>query len=164
MTLVYDYTCTPSATPTCCRPSSDVPRLEDWALSWNAKFNPLKSSHRLFTRKPTSVCAQWELSGVLIPQAVKTVTHFGPTLTPLSWSEHIRSLLQRLGHRQFILKCLAYRCLSARFVGRLYTGLIRPALEYGSAVFDSCMKAEAVALERVQLAIGRAMLKWSSAA
>ena len=43
----------------------------------------------------------------------------------------------------------------------MYLGLLRPVLEYASPVWDSCLKADAVALERVQLAIARAILHMS---
>ena len=45
-------------------------------------------------------------------------------------------------------------------VKRLFVGLVRPALEYASPVWDGlrCPKRDAVALERIQLAVTRAVL------
>ena len=94
--------------------------------------------------------------------AIKSVKHLAVVITPsLSWSEHVRSLISHMGHRLFILKRLAYRCFSSQFVSRLYLSLIRPALECASVAFDSWTKADATRLERVQLSVGRAVLRCS---
>ena len=39
--------------------------------------------------------------------------------------------------------------------------LVRPALEYASPVWDGCQKRDSVALERIQLAVARAVLRCS---
>ena len=46
-------------------------------------------------------------------------------------------------------------------VKRLFVGLVRPALEYASPVWDGCPKRDSVALERIQLAVARAVLRSS---
>ena len=57
----------------------------------------------------------------------------------------------------FVLKRFAQRRNSAAIVKRLFVGLVRPALEYASLVWDGCLKRDSVALERIQLAVARAV-------
>ena len=91
-----------------------------------------------------------------------SVRYLGVTLSSsLSWSDHARSLLQQVSCKVFTLKRLAHWSWPAEFVKRLYLGLLRPVLEYGGAVWDGCSKADALALERVQLSVGRAILRCS---
>ena len=46
---------------------------------------------------------------------------------------------------------------------REYVGVVRPSLEYASAIWGRCLRRDRIALvllERVQLAIGRSVLRW----
>ena len=93
---------------------------------------------------------------------VESVRQLGVTLSSfLTWSDHVRRLLQRVSFKVFTLKRLAQRTWSAEFVKRLYVGLLRPVLEYGAAVWDGCSKADSLALERVQLSVSCAILRCS---
>ena len=97
----------------------------------------------------------------VVPLA-ESVRHLGVTLSSsLTWSDHVRRLLQRVSFKVFTLKRLAQRTWSAEFVKRLYVGLLRPVLEYGAAVWDGCSKADSLALERVQLSVRRGILRCS---
>ena len=44
-------------------------------------------------------------------------------------------------------------------VKKLYIGLVRPAFEYASAVWDNCTQQDRLALERAQLSIARSILR-----
>ena len=59
----------------------------------------------------------------------------------------------------FVLKRLARRRGAEDVVKRLYVGVVRPALEYASALWDGCLRRDRIALERVQLAIARSVLR-----
>ncbi len=60
-----------------------------------------------------------------------------------------------------MLKRLAHRPGAANVVKRLYLGLVRPSMEYAAPVWDDCSKRDAMSLERVQLAVARAILRCS---
>ena len=88
--------------------------------------------------------------------------HLGVLLSDdLSWSSHVSSIIQRQKFHVYVLQRLARRRTSADVVKRLYIGLVRPALEYASAVWDGCTRNDRLALERVQLAIARSILSCS---
>ena len=70
-------------------------------------------------------------------------------------------LIRKQSFHVFVLKRLAQRRNSAAIVKRLFVGLVRPALEYASPVWDGCPKRDSVALERIQLAVARAVLRCS---
>ena len=66
-----------------------------------------------------------------------------------------------MGFKIYILRRLANRVGSTFFIIRLYLALVRPVLEYGSVVWDSFLKADAVSLERLQLVVARSILRCS---
>ena len=71
----------------------------------------------------------------------------------------MNSLLQRQRYNIFLLKRLAQRRNSSEVVKKLYMGLVRPAFEYASAVWDNCTQQDRLALERAQLSIARSILR-----
>ena len=101
------------------------------------------------------------LGAVEIPFTERT-RHLGVVLTSsLKWTDHVQSLIRRQSFHVFVLKRLAQRRNSAAIVKRLFVGLVRPALEYASPVWDGCPKRDCVSLERIQLAVARAVLRCS---
>ena len=101
------------------------------------------------------------LGAVEIPFTERT-RHLGVVLTSsLKWMDHVQSLIRKQSFHVFVLKRLAQRRNSAAIVKRPFVGLVRPALEYASPVWDGCPNRDCVALERIQLAIARAVLRCS---
>ena len=101
------------------------------------------------------------LGAVEIPFTERT-RHLGVVLTSsLKWTDHVQSLIRKQSFHVFVLKRLAQRRNSAAIAKRLFVGLVRPALEYASPVWDGCPKRDCVALERIQLAVARAVLHCS---
>ena len=106
-----------------------------------------RRKHRRHTPCPSPVLL---LNSNEIPFAEST-RHLGVTLTStLSWSEHISNIIQRQQFKIFFLKRLARRRGAEDVVKRLYVGVVRPAFEYASALWDGCLRRDRIALERVQ--------------
>ena len=146
------------------QPISTVFRNE-WAVDWSTTFNAGKStvmnirSHRKHQLTPSSMQAVQSSSLGTIPIAEKT-RHLGVILTDsLTWSPHVRDILNRVGYKAFSLKRLAYRCRADGFVRHMFMTVVRPILEYASPIWDSRTKADALALERLQLSVARAIVK-----
>ena len=146
-----------------CRISEDLERISNWANQWDTTFNASKSMHMFFNlRQPkTGTSPILTLGAVEIPFTERT-RHLGVVLTSsLKWTDHVQSLIRKQSFHVFVLKRLAQRRNSAAIVKRLFVGLVRPALEYASPVWDGCPKRDCVALERIQLAVARAVLRCS---
>ena len=156
--------CTFFSTGLCtCKVQDDLRTISEWAKCWDTTFNAAKSSHMLLTlrkgrsRDPSRPVLT--LDSVLVP-LVEHTRHLGVILTSnLSWSDHVNSLLQRQRFNIFLLKRLAQRRNSSEVVKKLYIGLVRPAFEYASAVWDNCTQQDRLALERAQLSIARSILR-----
>ena len=121
--------------------------------SWTSEVTESTNWHlrpcKLSNRHP------WELF-----RSQKKTRHLGMILTDsLTWSPHVRDILKRVAYKAFILKRLAYRCRADGFVRHMFMTVVRPILEYASPVWDSCTKADALALERLQLSVARAIVK-----
>ena len=165
-TLLFDRCSGTSDAKPCCRLREDIPRLDAWAGDWCTTFNPSKSAHMLINRnnrkrKLSQPHPILSLSGGIIP-VVTSTTHLGVRLScSLLWSEHVLRSIQRVHFKVFTLKRLARRPGSCNLVKRLYLSLVRPALEYAAPVWDSCSRHDSLSLERVQLAVARAILRAS---
>ena len=157
-TQLYDR-CLNSPNQCNCRISEDLERNSNWANQWDTTFNASKSMHMFFNlRQPkTGTSPILTLGAVEIPFTERT-RHLGVVLTSsLKWTDHVQSLIRKQSFHVFVLKRLAQRRNSAAIVKRLFVGLVRPALEYASPVWDGCPKRDCVALERIQLAVARAV-------
>ncbi len=165
-TLIYDTSCTGCVVSSnqCCRIQSDLASLSKWSVENATTFNAAKSAHIVFRRSRQKSIAPVEPSLLFDGDGVpfsSSLKYLGVTFTDsLDWSAHVGDLLQRISFRLYSLKRLAYRCGSNTFVKLLYVTLIRPTLEYAAPVWDSCSKADAAALERAQLAVARAILRF----
>ena len=163
-TLVFDRCCGDFDSRSCCRLQQDLVKLNTWAEDWCSNFNAAKSvdmvigkrhSRASFSCKPHLV-----LGDSVIPRLHRT-THLGVLMTDrLSWSDHVAQLQKKLAFKVFTLKRLARRPGSADIVKRLYLSLVRTSLEYAAPVWDHCPVRDAMALERIQLAVARAVLKF----
>ena len=152
-----------SASVCTCSLSRDLQLISDWADEWQTLFNASKTVHMLFRRKhcrhSASPSPALLLNSIEIPFAEST-RHLGVMLTStLSWSEHISNIIQRQQFKIFVVKRLAQRRGGEDVVKRLYIGVVRPVLEYASALWDGCLRHDRIALERVQLAIARSVLR-----
>ena len=80
------------------------------ALSWNTRFNASKSAALIVTRAKKSVFPSGlYLNGEPVPN-VPAVCHLGLTISSdLSWSEHVQSLVRKVGWKVNLLKRLAFR-------------------------------------------------------
>ena len=159
-TLIYDTTCKGTDSLPCCSLQQDVDRVSSWADSWSTTFNASKSAHMIIHRRSLDgSSAELTLREGVIPLQ-DSVRHLGVVLSSsLTWSAHIHRLLQGVSCKVFVLKRLAHRVWSTHLVKRLYLGLLRPVLKYGGAVWDGCSRADEIVLERVQLSVGRAVLR-----
>ncbi len=81
--------------------------------------------------------------------------HMRVTLTRnLSWNEHISNIIAKANKRHFIMKAFKYR-ISRQALITYYFGFVRPIVEYGDLLFNSCTKALSDMIEEIQLEAAR---------
>lgn len=162
-TLVYDH-CNPAERLNqCCRVNDDILSLFAWADNWGTSFNARKSAQLIVQRQRSRhQVPNNSTAGVCEIPVVSHTKHLGVVLSDnLSWSKHINFIFEKIRFKVFLLKRLAQRTGAADVVKRLYVALVRPVMEYANPVWGNCKADDAAALERVQLAIARAVLGWS---
>lgn len=146
----------------CCDLQVDASSSQDWADQWSSIFNPTKSCHIVFGRSspqtfsPDSI----RLKDIPVP-LVSSTRHLGLHLASnLKWSTHVENLTKNVSWKFALLKRLYFRCqLSLSTLSRVYTTLVRPCLEYASAVWDNCSSLDSHSLEKLQLSLARSVLR-----
>ena len=99
-------------------------------------FNAEKSAHlSVHCNYPSSTSDQITMKGVLIPQ-VKTHKHLGLTINnALKWTDHINNTHSTCARQVGILRRLRKK-LDPSVIKRIYTGAIRPKMEYACAIWS----------------------------
>ena len=137
-----------------CTVAADTSALSRWAQDTNTTFNASKSVSLVVPRSSRCTVGELSLAGDRISRTEST-KHLGVMLTSnLSWSSHISHLLQKVAPKVTLLKTMAYRLHLPRLVVcRCYLAMIRPVLEYASAVLVNCCKQDALTLEKLRVAL-----------
>ncbi len=130
--------------------NSDLSHITNWAKQWLVTFNPRKSKTILFSRKTSPVAhPPLYMSGEPLVE-VQTHKHLGLTLSnDLRWNHHLQSIKTKAWSRINIMRKLKFR-LHRDALETIYTSFIRPLLEYGDVLFDSCTNYEKDELEKIQ--------------
>ena len=128
----------------------DLQRLTSYGAQWLVKFNATKTDYIIITRKrnrpnhPNLI-----LNGETISES-QNHTHLGVTLNnKLSWSVHINMAIAKADRRLSVIR----RCrnqIPRPCRETLYKTIIRPVLDYGDIIYDSCLKSESDVLEKFQ--------------
>ena len=114
------------------------------------KFNAVKTDYMIITKKrnrpnhPNLI-----LNGEVISES-QNHTHLGVTINnKLSWSVHINTAIAKADKRLSVIR----RCrdqIPRQCRETLYKTMIRPVLDYGDVIYNSCLKSESEALENFQ--------------
>ena len=133
---------------------------------WLVQFNPTKTKYMIFSKK-----AERTAYGPLLLQnrqldEVSTHKHLGLTFNnKMTWDNHINKICTEAGKRLSTIKRLPQSITPLTKI-HIYKVFIRPLLEYGATVFDSCTLELSQKLENVQrqatIAATRAYNKTSS--
>ena len=123
-----------------------------WANVWGVEVNASKTVSTCF-----SLCNKWETYHLYIdrkdlPQE-DTPTYLGITLDRrLTWNKHIQNAEGKAIRRLFLMKKLAGTIWGAksRILMPLYTGSVRPVMEYGTSAMATAAKSNTNKLDRVQ--------------
>ena len=130
--------------------NKDLETLSQWAKQWLVKFNPTKTKYLIFSKKlEHNTYNDLYLEGKAL-EKVDTHRHLGLIMNSrLTWDNHINHICTEAGKRLSIIKRLS-NCIAPLTKIHIYKSFIRPVLEYGSVIFDSCSISLAEKIECVQ--------------
>ena len=129
-----------------------VNNITSWTDEWGLKLNASKTNATLFSLSKANEKVNLKLRGTALPQT-DTPTFLGVTLdTRLTWKPQIEQMERRGIRKLSLLKKLAGTAWGAdcRLLSRVYTGAVRPTLEYGSTSWGTAAKTNKSKLDRVQ--------------
>ncbi len=133
----------------------DLELINKWPNQWLVTINAIKTVFMLFsTKRPNLKLLPLKLGNSSLTQAFSH-KHLGLILTPkLTWNEHIKSIIANANKRLSVLKHYKYR-LSQKALAIGYLKFIRPVIEYGYVLYDSCNKEISDFIDNVQLQAAR---------
>ena len=130
--------------------SSDMDSAADWAKTWGMLFNAEKSEHlsiRQISSSPSPSDSHVIMGGIQIPKVTEH-KHLGITIqSSLKWSRHICNVYTACARRVGILRRLK-RKLQPSTILKIYTGTVRPIMEYACAIWSGGPTAKLKKLQR----------------
>ena len=136
------------ATTACEVLNEDLQQIYIWAKKWYVKFNPTKSvvlTLDSFMKHQTNTAQKLDNVDV---QEVESYKYLCLTFTKnLSWHQHIDSICVKAAALITMLLKLS-KATPKNVLVTLYLSFIRSTLEYGSIVYDNCLKQDRDNLEK----------------
>ena len=127
----------------------DLEKVKDWVNQWLVNFSVEKT--KLMTCSFCSINHPDIVFDGMALSETSTHKHLGLTFnSDLSWSSHIKSVLDSVSPMSDVLKKLKYK-VDKESLEKIYFSFMRPKLEYGSFIWDNCQKGEKEELEKFQM-------------
>ena len=128
---------------------SDLDKLEKWETSWLMAFHPEKCNVLTITKKRNPIKFNYTLHGHSL-EHVTSAKYLGCTITSdLKWGPHINNICNKANSTIGFLK-RNLNIANKSVKERAYQSLMRPSLEYSSAVWDPHQQQDKQRLERIQ--------------
>jgi len=127
-------------------------QVETWATDWGVEVSVTKTVSTVFSLSTKPETAKLKIGESEITQE-DTPTYLGVKLDKrLSWNPHLKETEKKAVRKLAILKKLAGTSWGAdnNILRRVYTGTIRPTLEYGSSAWATASKTNTNRLNKVQ--------------
>ena len=128
---------------------NDISKLESWANTWEMRFQPAKCSILQLTRNKTrKIDANYMLKQTLL-EKVKTTKYLGVNLScDLKWNTHVQKTCAKANSVLNLLRRNFHKC-SQKSKEQAYNSLVRPILEYASAIWDPYQESLQADIEKV---------------
>ena len=120
----------------------DLDTLSDWCNKWGFVINAEKTNAVIFSKTKVKKVKKFKLNGTDI-EYVSSVKYLGMLLdNKLCWKEHIVNLVNKVGKRMNILRCLTKIpwCNNKKTLTVFYFNAIRSVIDYGSVVYSNASK------------------------
>ena len=133
---------------------NDLSILENWANTWQMRFNPSKCIHLAITRKKTYIKHCYQIHSQQIQQN-KSAKYLGVVIDEhLTWKEHVNEICSKAIKAKAFLQRNLHRC-PVLVKSNCYTSLVRPILEYAAAVWSPHLQYQIHQIEKVQRSAAR---------
>ncbi|KAG1684579.1 hypothetical protein GQR58_009384 [Nymphon striatum] len=127
----------------------DLDRLGIWAKDWQMVFNPTKCYKMSANRKKSPILKDYFLYNQKL-SPVKEHSYLGVRLSDdLRWNAHINKIVKKANSTLGFVKRNLYSC-SEQTKHAAYVTIVRPHLEYASAVWDPYIQDQINSIEAVQ--------------
>ena len=126
--------------------------LEDWSKSWLVKISEEKTTCTVFSLSNKTQQPKLVLNGKILRHE-ENPNYLGVTFDRrLTWKTQVEKNRTRARQRMAIMKKLAGTTWGAdeKVLKKLYTGRVRPVLEYGIAAWATAAKSNFNKISRVQ--------------
>ena len=133
---------------------NDLFTLENWANTWQIKFNPSKCIHVAITRKKTSIKHCYQIHSQQIQQS-NSAKYLGVVIDQhLTWKEHVNNICSKAIKAKAFLQRNLHQC-PASVKSNCYTSLVRPILEYAAVVWSPHLQCQKNQIEKIQRSAAR---------
>ena len=126
--------------------------MNTWTKSWLIRMNPEKTTHTIFTLSTVEQKANLHLDGEKI-KLEENPTYLGVTFEKrLTWKKQIQNSESKAKFRLRLMKKIAGSTWGADHdtLKTLYTGNVRPVMEYGMAAWGTTSQTNFETLNKVQ--------------
>ena len=126
--------------------------LQEWTKKWLVKINPRKTTYTIFSLSPGNLTANLVINGQTLPKD-DNPTYLGVTFDKrMTWKQQIGKAETRGKARLAIMKKLAGTTwgADAGVLKKMYTGRVRPVLEYGVTAWGTAAKSNFDRVSKVQ--------------
>lgn len=133
---------------------NDLVELESWQNKWQMKFNPKKCFTMCISLKKNLPLRKYTFCGQVL-ENTDSHPYLGVQLdSRLRWKEHISNTTANANKILGLIKRNFWYC-TEEVKKTLYTTIVRPKLEYATAVWDPHYKCDVDKIERVQRSAAR---------
>ena len=131
------------------RISPDLKRIADWASRWLVNCNASKTVSLTVTRRTQPSDLNISFSGTDVGSSA-TNKHLGVTFNSKgTWKDHIEQIITKTNQKLSMLQGLK-TFFNSKSLEIMYTGFIRPLVEYGDMIWDNINLNQASRLETIQ--------------
>ncbi|KXJ28647.1 RNA-directed DNA polymerase from mobile element jockey [Exaiptasia diaphana] len=128
---------------------NDIDKLAAWGRSWQMQFNVTKCHTMRITRKKEPVLIDYYIDGRKL-SPVTNHPYLGVSLSSdLKWNTHVNNIVAKANKSLGFVKRNLYSC-TERTKRTAYVSIVRPTLEYATAVWDPYRQEQIDAIEAVQ--------------
>ena len=146
------WTAAEQTTTATVRMQTAINSISSWADKWMVTINRTKTEATIFSLSPKKETLCLKIDNEELPQQ-ETPTYLGVKLDrKLTWTPYINSMEAKARKKMGIMKKLAGTKWGAnsRILKQVYTGAVRPHLEYGATSFGTAAKTNTAKLDKVQ--------------